>query len=67
MVEMASCFLLLRHIFLKLSAIFYQIFIFSPNDSSSKTGKCFLFHLKSTFRSQDIQVYVIFPHPFHTF
>ena len=33
------------------SAIFYQIFIFSPNDSPSKTMKCFLFHLKSSFHS----------------
>ena len=40
------------------SAIFYQIFIFSPNDSPSKTGKYFLFHLKSSFCAQDIQVFV---------
>ena len=34
------------------SAIFYQIFIFSPNDTPSKDyEKCFLFHLKSSFRS----------------
>ena len=45
-------------------AIFYQIFIFSPNDGPSKTEKCFLFHLKSSFRSQDIQIFVIFPLPF---
>ena len=43
------------------SAIFYQIFISSPNDSPSKTEKCFLFHLKSSFRSRDIQIFVIFP------
>ena len=37
------------------STIFYQIFIFSPNDSSSKTMKnVFLFHLKSSFHSRDI-------------
>ena len=29
--------------------------------------KCFLFHLKSLFRSWDIQIFVIFPLPFHTF
>ena len=34
-------------------AIFYQIFSFSPNDSS--------------FRSGDIQIFVIFSLPFHTF
>ena len=50
------------------SAIFYEIFIFSPNDIPSKTvEKYFLFHLKSTFHSQDIQMFVIFPLPFHTF
>ena len=31
------------------SAIFYQIFIFSPNDSALKTMKSFLYHLKSSF------------------
>ena len=50
------------------SAIFYQIFIFSPNDSPSKTIKnVFLFHRKSSFRSRDIQIFVIFSLPFHTF
>ena len=29
--------------------------------------KCFLFHLKSSFRSRDIQFFVIFSLPFHTF
>ena len=55
--------------FLKpVSAIFYQIFISSPNDSPLKTVKSiFLFHLKSSFRSQDIQIYAIFSLPFHTF
>ena len=49
------------------SAIFYQCFI-SPNDGPSKTVKnVFLFHLKSSFRSRDIQVFVIFPLSFHTF
>ena len=40
---------------------------FSPNDSPSKTEKCFLFYLKSSFRSRDIQIFKIFPLPFHTF
>ena len=36
-----------------LSTIFYQIFIFSPNDSPSKTMKnVFLFHLKNSFRKK---------------
>ena len=37
---------------------FYQIFIFSPNDSPSKTMKKCLFHLESSFCSGDIQVFV---------
>ena len=37
----------------------HQIFIFSPIDSPSKTEKCFLFQLKSSFHSLDIQ-FVIF-------
>ena len=37
---------------------FYQIFIFSPNDSPSKTMKnVFLFRIKSSFCSQDIQFF----------
>ena len=28
--------------------------------------KCFLFHLKSSFRPRDIQIFVICPPPFHT-
>ena len=47
------------------SVIFYQIFIFSQNDSPLKT--IFLFQLKSSFCSQDIQIFVIFFFPFHTF
>ena len=45
------------------SAIFYQIFIFSPNDNSLETEtmkNVFLFHLKSSFCTQDIQIFVIF-------
>ena len=53
-------------LYLKLvSPIFYQLFISSPNDCPSKTEKCFLFHLKSFFCSRDIQIFVIFPLPFH--
>ena len=49
------------------SGIFYQIFILEPNNSLSKTEKCFLFHLKSSFHSRDIQFFIIFSLPFHTF
>ena len=49
------------------SAIFYQFFIFSPNDSPLETEKCFLFHLRSSFRSPDIQIFVIFFLPLHSF
>ena len=56
----AICCNTLKRLLKLVSTIFYQIFIFSPNYSSSKTMKCFLFHLKSSFRSQDIQIFVIF-------
>ena len=37
---------------------------FSPNDSPFKNyEKCFLFHLKSSFRSQDIQIFVFSSSP----
>ena len=50
------------------SAIFYEILFFSPNDSPSKNyKKCFLFHRKRSFRSRDIQIFVIFSLPFYTF
>ena len=37
---------------------FYQFFTISQNDSPLKTMKneCFLFHLKGSFRSQDISL-----------
>ena len=37
---------------------FLTNFYFLPNDSASKTMKKFLFHLKSSFRSWDIQISV---------
>ena len=42
------------------SATFYQIFVFPPNDSPSKTEKC-LFHQKSSFGSRDIYFCIFFP------
>ena len=51
-------------VYLKLvSAIFYQILIFSQNDSRLKTIK----NVLSPFSSQDIQIFVIFSFPSHTF
>ena len=54
--------------FLKLvSAIFYQIFIFFTKWQPLKNyEKCFLFHLKISFCSQDIKFFVIFSLPFCT-
>ena len=49
------------------SAISHGIFIFPQNDNPLKTEKCILFHLKSSFRSPDIQISVIFSLLFHTF
>ena len=40
---------------------------FSPNDIPSKTEKWILFHLKSSYHSRDIQIFVIFSLPFHNF
>ena len=50
------------------SAIFYHFFIFSTNDSpANNSEKCFLFHLKNSFCSWDIQIFLIFTLPFLTF
>ena len=44
---------------------FLSNFYFSTyNDSPLKTEKCFLFHLKSSFCTRDIQIFVIFSLPF---
>ena len=54
--------------YLKLvSAIFYQIFIFHIMIPIKNSEKCFLFHLKGSFRSGDIQIFVLFPLPFYNF
>ena len=45
---------------------FRYLFILSPNDDPSKTmKKCFLFHLKHSFRVKDIQFFVNFSFSFH--
>ena len=50
------------------SAIFYQFFYFFIKWKAFKNfEKCFLFHLKSFFRSRDIQIFPIFSLPFYTF
>ena len=43
------------------SAIFYQIFIFSPNDSPSKTMKSVFISSEKLFSSHDIQIFVFYP------
>ena len=48
-------------------ACVYYFLFFSPNDSLSKAMKNALFYLKSYFCCQDIQIFVIFPPPFHFF
>ena len=64
-VELLCCVISSGYSLKFVSAISYQIFIFSPNDSPSYE-KYFLFHLKSSFRSQNIQIFVVlftsFPH-----
>ena len=55
----------LIHHFKACVCYFLTNFYFSPNDSPSKTMKdVFLFHLKSSFRSRDIQVFVSPSSPF---
>ena len=49
------------------SAIFYQIFLFHQTITLQKLWKMFLFHVKSSSRSWDIQIFVIFALPFCTF
>ena len=55
-----SAFAICMTVPLKLvSAIFIKFLFFSPNDSPMKNyEKCFLFYLKSSFRSRDIQFFV---------
>ena len=48
----------------KLFSIFHQIFIFHQMIARQKYEKCFLFHLKSSFRSPDIQIFVFSYSPF---
>ena len=40
---------------------FLSIYFFTKWEPSKNCDKCFLFHLKSFFRSRDIQIFVIFP------
>ena len=52
-------FLYKKNRYLKLaSAIFHQIFIVHQMIALQKLRKMFLFHLKSSFRPQDIQIFV---------
>ena len=46
------------------STIFYQIFLFTKWEPFKKYEKCFLFHLKSSFCSWDIQIFVFSPTPY---
>ena len=56
------------YLFKACDCYFLSNFYFSQNDSPLKNyEKCFLFHLKSSFRSRDIQIFAIFPLLFHTF
>ena len=49
------------------STIFIKSLFFIKWEPFKNCEKCFLFHLKSSFRSRDIQIFVIFPLPFHAF
>ena len=57
----------INHLLKLVSAIFILNFCFSTKWYPFQNyGKCFLFHEKSSFRSRDIQNFVIFSLPFHT-
>ena len=47
----------------RVSAIFYQICISHQMKLFKNYEKCFLFHLKSSFRSRDIQIFVFLSFP----
>ena len=49
--------------FIDVDLISYQIFIFHQMRALQKLWKMFLFHLKSPFRSQDIQIFVFLSSP----
>ena len=52
---------MLESLFKACVGYFFSNFMFSSNDSPSKTMKnVFLFHWKSSFRSRDIKIFVIF-------
>ena len=52
----------------KLCSLFFIKFLFFHKMIALQNcEKCFLFHLKSCFRSRDIQIFVFFPLPFHFF
>ena len=59
-----SWYLDVVNLLLKLmSTIFYQIFISHQMIVLQNCEKCFLFHLKSSFRSRDIQIFVFSSSP----
>ena len=44
--------------------LLFSSILFSPNDIPSKTEKCFVFHLGSSFSSQEIHFFVFLSFPF---
>ena len=58
----------LRYYFKNLCPLFFVKFLFFYQMIAlPKPWKMFFFHLKSSFRSRDIKVFVFFPLPSHTF
>ena len=54
------CFILLSKVWVR---YFLSNIYFSQNESPSKTENCFSFHLKSSFRFRDIQIFVFLSSP----
>ena len=56
--HLTAVFISLKMLFVKACVCYFLLnFYFSPNDSPSKKyGKCFLFHLKSSFRTEALSL-----------
>ena len=58
--KMARQALIRMSVILVKACVCYFFFIFTPNDSSFKTKKMFLFQQKTSFHSGDIQIFAVF-------
>ena len=73
LINQKETFLIIHNLIFIVKGYFYQIIIFSPNNSPYKAikdlflyKKCFLFHQKAFFPQQDIQIFVTFSLSLHS-